>query len=56
MKNTHVQAFELIEVSFDSDPWFGVIFFVCVDVMLRNVCFWLCICFVYAMHVISCFN
>jgi hypothetical protein len=39
MKNTHVQAFELIEGSFDSNSWF--VLFLCVfDVdMLMNVCF-----------------
>jgi hypothetical protein len=47
MKNTHVQAFELIEGSFDSSTWF-VLFSLYIDVMLRNVCFLvmhlLCIC------------
>jgi hypothetical protein len=47
MKNTHVQAFELIEGSFDSNSWV-VLFSLCVDVMLRNVCslvmHFLCIC------------
>jgi hypothetical protein len=47
MKNTHVQAFELIEGSFDSSTWF-VLFSLCVDVVLMNVCFLvmhlLCIC------------
>jgi hypothetical protein len=47
MKNTHVQAFELIEGSFDSSSWF-VLFSLCIDVMLMNVCFLvmhlLCIC------------
>ena len=32
-----------------------VVFSVCVDVLM-NVCFLLCIFFVYAMHVISCFK
>jgi hypothetical protein len=38
MKNTHVQAFELIEESFDSNSWF-MLFSLCIDVMLMNVCF-----------------
>ena len=55
MKNTHVQAFELIEGSFDSSSWF-VLFSLCIDVMLMNVAFLLCIFFVYVVHVISCFK
>jgi hypothetical protein len=47
MKNTHVQALELIEGSFDSSSWF-VLFSLCIDVMLMNVFFlvmhFLCIC------------
>jgi hypothetical protein len=47
MKNTHVQAFELIEGSFDSNPWF-VLFSLCIVDVLMNVCFLvmhlLCIC------------
>jgi hypothetical protein len=47
MENTHVQAFELIEGRFDSSTWF-VLFSLCFDIMLRNVCFlvmiFLCIC------------
>jgi hypothetical protein len=54
-ENTHVQAFELIEESFDSNSWF-VLFSLCIVDMLMNVCFLLCICFVYAVHVISCFK
>jgi hypothetical protein len=38
MKNTHVQAFELIEESFDSNSWFCVVS-LCIDVVLMNVCF-----------------
>jgi hypothetical protein len=38
MKNTHVQAFELIEESFDSISWV-VLFSLCTEVMLMNVCF-----------------
>jgi hypothetical protein len=55
VKNTHVQAFELIEESSDSNSWV-VLFSLCIVDMLRNVCFLLCICFVYAVHEISCFN
>jgi hypothetical protein len=55
MKNTHVQAFELIEGSFDSSTWF-VLFSLCIVDVLMNVCFLLCICFVYVVHVISCFK
>jgi hypothetical protein len=36
MKNTHVQAFELIEESFDSNSWFCVVS-LCIDVLLMNV-------------------
>jgi hypothetical protein len=47
VKNTHVQTFELIEGSSDSNSWV-LLFSLCVDVMLRNVCFLvmhlLCIC------------
>jgi hypothetical protein len=46
---------ELIEGNFDSNPWLCV-YSLCIDDMLMNVCFLLCICFVYAVHVISCFE
>jgi hypothetical protein len=46
---------ELIEESFDSVPWLCV-YSLCVDVILMNVCLLLCICFVYVVHVISCFE
>ena len=49
------RQFELIERSFDSSTWF-VLFSLCIDDVLMNVCFLLCICFVYDVHVISCFN
>jgi hypothetical protein len=56
VKNTHVQAFELIEGSFDSGPWF-VLFSLCVLMLCSGMfAFLLCIFFVYAVHVISCFN
>jgi hypothetical protein len=44
MRNTHVQTFELIEESFDSNPWFSAIS-LCIDGLLMNVCFLSCICF-----------
>ena len=43
MKNTHVQI-ELIEESFESNPWLCVIS-LCIDVLLMNVCFLSYICF-----------
>jgi hypothetical protein len=47
MKNTHVQAFELIEGSFESSTWF-VLFSLCIVEVLRNVFFlvmhFLCMC------------
>ena len=53
MENTHVYAVELIEESFDSSAWFCVVF----SVYYAHECLFLvCIWFVYAMHVISCFN
>jgi hypothetical protein len=55
MKNTHVQAFELIEGSFDSNSWF-VLFSLCIDVMLMNVCFPIMHLVLYVVHVISCFK
>jgi hypothetical protein len=55
MKNTHVQAFELIEGSFDSNSWV-VLYSLCIVDMLKNVCFLLCICFVYVVQEISCSN
>jgi hypothetical protein len=55
VKNTHVQAFELIEESSDSNSWV-VLFSLCIVDMLRNVCFLLCIFFVYVVREISCFN
>jgi hypothetical protein len=42
VENTHVQI-ELIEGDFDSIPWF--VLFLCVDIMLMDVCFLSCICF-----------
>jgi hypothetical protein len=55
MKNTHVQTFELIEESSDSNSW--LMLFLCVYCLHAQECLLLdCICFVYAMHVISCFN
>jgi hypothetical protein len=55
MKNTHVQAFELIEGSFDSSTWFCC--FLCILMLCSGMfAFLLCICFVYAVHVISCFK
>jgi hypothetical protein len=44
VKNTHVQTFELIEESFDSNSWF-VLFSVYLMDMLMNVCFLLYIFF-----------
>ena len=55
MKNTHVQEFELIEGSFDSNSWF-VLFSLCIDVSLMNVFFPVMHLFLYVVHVISCFN
>jgi hypothetical protein len=49
MKNTHVQAFELIEESFDSNSWFCVVS-LCIDVMLMNVYFQLYI-FFYMLYI-----
>jgi hypothetical protein len=47
MKNTHVQAFELIEGSFDSNSWV-VLFSLCIVDVFMNVCLlvmhFLCIC------------
>jgi hypothetical protein len=37
MKNTHVQTFELIEKSFDSNPWF--VLFLCVHCCCAYECF-----------------
>jgi hypothetical protein len=55
MKNTHVQAFELIEESSDSNSW--LVLFLCVYCLCAHECLLSCHAFVlYAVHVISCFK
>jgi hypothetical protein len=48
MKNTHVQAFELIEGSFDSSTWLCVVFSVYyAHECLLSCMHLLCICYAY---------
>ena len=42
MKNTPCTDIELIEESFDSNPWLCV-YSLCVDIILMNICFMSCI-------------